>query len=389
MLLDRVERFIAIFIAINTHPFINHKFHLCLRDAMAEIRVAIAGVGNCASSLIQGLEYYKDADGSKKQVPGLMHNSLGGYLISDIKPVAAFDVDYRKVGKDLADAIFTDPNCTKKFAEIPKSGVVVMKGRVLDGVAPHMQDYFKVDGKQKPADVAGVLEETGADVLINYLPVGSEEATSWYASQALKAGCSFINCIPVFIASDKKWAGSFEKKGLPVIGDDIKSMVGATIVHRVLTQMIVDRGAKIESTYQLNVGGNTDFRNMIDQNRLASKKISKTRSVASQIPYDAYVYAGPNGCIDCLKDNKICHLKIDFRLFGDVPAYLDLKLSVEDSPNSAGVVVDAIRVAKIALDRGIGGAMIPASAYFMKHPPEQMREQEARRLLEEFIEGSG
>lgn len=354
---------------------------------MAFIRIAIAGVGNCASSLIQGLEYYKHVKNSDELVPGLMHNSLDGYLISDIKPVAAFDVDKRKVGEDLSKAVFSEPNCTKKFSDVREFGVEVMKGEVLDGVAPHMKDYFVVDKKQKPVDVTSILKKTKADVLINYLPVGSEEAVKWYASQALEAGCAFINCIPVFIASDKKWAEKFRKAKLPVIGDDIKSMVGATIVHRTLTQMILDRGAKIDSTYQLNIGGNTDFRNMTDSSRLKSKKISKTESIASQIPYDAYVYAGPNGCIDCLKDNKVCHLKIDFKLFGDVPAYIDLKLSVEDSPNSAGVVVDAIRVAKIAMDRKIGGVLLPASAYFMKHPPKQMRENEAREKLEEFIRG--
>ncbi len=354
---------------------------------MAGIRIAIAGAGNCASSLIQGLEYYKHVKGSDDLVPGLMHNSLGDYLISDIKPVAAFDVDKRKIGKDLSEALFSEPNCTKKFSELPELGVEVMKGQVLDGVAPHMKDYFIVDEKQKPVDVASVLKKTKADILINYLPVGSEEAVKWYAAQALEAGCAFINCIPVFIASNKQWAEKFKKANLPVIGDDIKSLVGATIVHRTLTQMILDRGAKIDSTYQLNVGGNTDFRNMMDQSRLKSKKISKTESVASQIPYDAYVYAGPNGCIDCLNDNKICHLKIDFKLFGDIPAYIDLKLSVEDSPNSAGVVVDAIRVAKIALDRKIGGPILPASAYFMKHPPQQMREPDSRMQLEEFIRG--
>jgi len=354
---------------------------------MAGIRIAIAGVGNCASSLIQGLEYYKNISHSDDIVPGLMHNSLGGYLISDIKPVAAFDIDERKVGTDLSKAIFSEPNCTKKFSDVPYLNVEVMKGQVLDGVAPHMTDYFRVDEEQKPVDVVAILKRSKADILINYLPVGSEEAVKYYASQALEAGCAFINCIPVFIASNKEWADKFRKARLPIIGDDIKSLVGATIVHRALTQMIVDRGAKIDSTYQLNIGGNTDFRNMTDQARLKSKKISKTESIASQIPYDAYVYAGPNGCIDCLNDNKICHLKIDFKLFGDVPAYIDLKLSVEDSPNSAGVVVDAIRVAKIALDRKLGGPIIPASAYFMKHPPEQIRDVEAREKLEEFIKG--
>ncbi len=354
---------------------------------MAKIRIAIAGVGNCASSLVQGLEYYKGIKKSDDLVPGLMHNSVGGYLVSDIEPVAAFDIDRRKVGADLSRAIFSEPNCTKKFSDVPEMGVEVMKGQVLDGVAPHMQDHFQVNDMQKPVDVATILRGSKADVLINYLPVGSDEAVRWYSEQAIEAGCAFINCIPVFIASDSQWAERFRDAGLPVIGDDIKSLVGATIVHRTLTQMIVDRGAKIDSTYQLNIGGNTDFRNMTDQSRLSSKKISKTESVASQIPYEAYVYAGPNGCIDCLSDNKVCYLKIDFKLFGDVPAYIDLKLSVEDSPNSAGVVVDAIRIAKIALDRGIGGPIPHASAYFMKHPPEQMREGDARAQLEEFIRG--
>ncbi|MCX9082352.1 MAG: inositol-3-phosphate synthase [Candidatus Methanoperedens sp.] len=352
---------------------------------MSGIRIAITGVGNCASSLIQGLEYYKNIKNSDELVPGLMHNSLGGYLISDIRPVAAFDIDMRKVGTDLSEAIFSEPNCTKKFSDVPEYDVKVMKGQVLDGVAPHMKDYFRVDNKQKPVDVASVLRKSKADILINYLPVGSEEAVKWYATQALEAGCGFINCIPVFIASNKQWAEKFKKANLPIIGDDIKSLVGSTIVHRTLTQTIVDRGAKIDSTYQLNIGGNTDFRNMTDQSRLKSKKISKTESISSQIPYEAHVYAGPNGCIDGLDDNKVCHLKIDFKLFGDVPAYIDLKLSVEDSPNSAGVVVDAIRVAKIALDRKIGGPIFPASAYFMKHPPQQMRDIEAREKLEEFI----
>ena len=352
---------------------------------MSGIRIAITGVGNCASSLIQGLEYYKNIKNSDELVPGLMHNSLGGYLISDIRPVAAFDIDMRKVGTDLSEAIFSEPNCTKKFSDVPEYDVQVMKGQVLDGVAPHMKDYFRVDNKQKPVDVASVLRKSKADILINYLPVGSEEAVKWYATQALEAGCGFINCIPVFIASNKQWAEKFKKANLPIIGDDIKSLVGSTIVHRTLTQTIVDRGAKIDSTYQLNIGGNTDFRNMTDQSRLKSKKISKTESISSQIPYEAHVYAGPNGCIDGLDDNKVCHLKIDFKLFGDVPAYIDLKLSVEDSPNSAGVVVDAIRVAKIALDRKIGGPIFPASAYFMKHPPQQMRDIEAREKLEEFI----
>lgn len=355
---------------------------------MSDIRIAIVGAGNCASSLVQGLSYYKDVGKSDALVPGLMHNTIGGYRIADIRPVVAFDVDKRKVGKDLSEAIFAEPNCTKKFADVAPLDVEVMKGPVLDGVAPHMKDYFRVDERQKPVDVAAVLKKTHADILINYLPVGSEEAATWYAAQALEAGCGFINCIPVFIASKNEWAKKFEQKKLPLIGDDIKSLVGATIVHRVLTQLLVDRGARIDSTYQLNVGGNTDFRNMTDSGRLKSKRISKTESVSSIIPYDTFVYAGPNGCIDCLNDNKVCYLKIDFRLFGDVPADIDLKLSVEDSPNSAGVVVDAIRIAKIALDRKAGGVIEAASSYFMKHPPVQMPEAEAREKLEAFISGA-
>ncbi|HIH69746.1 inositol-3-phosphate synthase [Methermicoccus shengliensis] len=353
---------------------------------MSEVRTAIAGVGNCASSLIQGLSYYRDVDEDDGLVPGLMHNVIAGYRVRDVRPVAAFDVDVRKVGKDLSQAIFEKPNCTKKFCDVEPLDVEVMKAPPLDGVAPHMEEWFKVDDSQPPVDVAEVLKETRADVLINYLPVGSEQGARWYAERALEAGCAFVNCIPAFIASDPAWAERFAQRRLPIIGDDIKSMVGATIVHRVLTQMIVDRGANIRSTYQLNVGGNTDFLNMVDSSRLSSKRTSKTESIASQIPYDAYVYAGPNGHVACLNDNKICYLRIDFDLFGDVPASIDLKLSVEDSPNSAGVVIDAVRIAKLALDRGVGGALKSASAYFMKHPPVQMREPEARAELEQFIQ---
>lgn len=352
---------------------------------MSEVRIAIAGVGNCASSLIQGLSYYRDVDEEDGLVPGLMHNVIAGYRVRDIKPVAAFDVDVRKVGKDLSQAIFQEPNCTKKFCDVDPLDVEVMKAPPLDGVAPHMEERFKVDSSQPPVDVAEVLKEVRADVLINYLPVGSEQGARWYAERALEAGCAFVNCIPVFIASDPAWAERFAQRGLPIIGDDIKSMVGATIVHRVLTQMIVDRGANIRSTYQLNVGGNTDFLNMVDSSRLSSKRTSKTESIACVIPYDAYVYAGPNGYVGCLNDNKICYLHIDFDLFGDVPASIDLKLSVEDSPNSAGVVIDAVRIAKLALDKGVGGALKSASAYFMKHPPVQMREPDARADLERFI----
>ncbi len=351
-----------------------------------EIRIAIVGIGNCASSLIQGLSYYKDVTLFNDIIPGLMNNSIAGYTISNIKPVAAFDVDIRKVGTDLSEAIFAEPNCTKVFSNVPFQDVEVMKGPVLDGVAPHMDEYFRVDYENRGCkDVVKILKETKTDIVINYLPVGSQKATGYYADCALEAGCGFINCIPVFIASIKAWADRFKKANLPIIGDDIKSLVGATITHRALVQMIVDRGAKIESTYQLNIGGNTDFRNMTDESRLRSKRESKTESVSCLIPYNAYTVAGPNGCIDCLNDNKICHLRIDFKGFGNVSNYIDLKLSVEDSPNSAGVVVDAIRVAKIAMDRKIGGSLKFASAYFMKHPIEQMNDNEARIKLEESL----
>ncbi len=352
---------------------------------MSEVRIAIAGVGNCASSLIQGLSYYRGVDESDGLIPGLMHNVIAGYKVRDIKPVAAFDVDVRKVGKDISQAMFEEPNCTKKFSDVEPFDVEVMKAPPMDGIAPHMKEWFKVDSSQEPVDVAEVLKDAKPDVLISYLPVGSENGVKWYAQKALDAGCAFVNCIPVFVASDPAWAEKFRQKNLPIIGDDIKSMVGATIVHRALTQMIVDRGSRIKSTYQINVGGNTDFLNMVDTERLSSKRTSKTESIATQIPYDAHVYAGPNGHIEFLNDNKICYLRLDFDLFGDVPASIDLKLSVEDSPNSAGVVIDAVRIAKLALDRGVGGALESASAYFMKHPPVQLTEPDARAALERFI----
>ena len=355
---------------------------------MKKIKIGIIGIGNCASSLAQGLYYYRTR--TKAEPIGLMHEILGGYKPQDIEIVAAFDVDKRKIGKDISQAIFEQPNCTKRFSDVPILNVEVMKCPVLDGIADHMHDYFQADENQKELsddEILNVLKESKTDIIINYLPVGSQKATEFWAQIAIDAGCAFINCIPVFVASDPIWTEKFRKANLPIIGDDVKSQVGATIIHRALTNMIVDRGARIDNTYQLNVGGNTDFRNMTDQSRLAFKKISKTESVASQIPYDAYVYAGPNGCIDCLNDNKICHLRIDFRIFGDVPAYIDLKLSIEDSPNSAGVVIDAIRCCKLALDRGVSGALYSPSAYFMKRPPRQIREEEARKQLEDFIQG--
>jgi len=358
-----------------------------------EIKIAIVGVGNCASSLIQGLFYYKNVKDEKELVPGLMHNVLGGYKISDIKVVAAFDVDKRKVGKDVSEAIFAPPNCTKIFCkDVPKMGVKVKMGPVLDGVASHMKDYPEdktfVVAKEKPVNVVEELKKSGAEILINYLPVGSQRAVEYYANCALKAGVAFINCMPVFIVSDKKWAEKFEKKKLPCIGDDIKSQVGATIVHRVLTHLFVQRGVIIDRSYQLNFGGNTDFLNMLERKRLKSKKISKTEAVESQLAkrlsYDN-LHIGPSDWIPWLKDNKVCFIRIEGRKFGNVPVELELRLSVEDSPNSAGCVIDAIRLAKLALDRGIGGPLISASAYLMKHPPEQFTDEKAREMVEEFI----
>ncbi|MEM2250721.1 MAG: inositol-3-phosphate synthase [Candidatus Hadarchaeales archaeon] len=353
---------------------------------MSKIKVAIAGVGNCASSLVQGVEYYKNAK-EDEFVPGLMHVNFGGYHIRDIKFVAAFDVDANKVGKDLSEAIFTPPNCTVKFCDVPKLGVEVMRGPVLDGLGKYLTPVIPVDKRQKPVNVAKVLEETDADILINYLPVGSYEGSRFYANEALKAGCGFINCIPEFIVSDKNWAKKFEQEKIPCAGDDIKSQVGATILHRTLTKLLVDRGVKVEESYQLNIGGNTDFLNMLEEERLSSKRISKTEAVSSQLPYEVPLRIGPSDYVPFLKDRKICYIYIKGRKFGDVPLYIDVKLSVEDSPNSAGVVIDAIRAVKLALDRKIGGPLISVSAYFFKHPPVQMSDEEARKAVEEFIAG--
>jgi len=359
------------------------------------IKIAIVGVGNCASSLIQGLFYYKNVKDERELVPGLMHNILGGYKIADIKVVAAFDVDARKVGKDVAEAIFAPPNCTKVFYKnVPRLGVKVKMGPVLDGVAPHMKEYPEdktfVVAKQKPVDVVKELKKSGAEILINYLPVGSQKATEFYANCALKAGCAFINCMPVFIVSERKWAEKFEAKALPCIGDDIKAQVGATIVHRTLCHLFTQRGVIIEKSYQLNFGGNTDFLNMLSKERLGSKKISKTEAVESQLAkrlsYDN-LHVGPSDWVPWLKDNKIAYIRIEGRKFGSVPVEIEVRLSVEDSPNSAGCVIDAIRLAKIALDRKIGGPLISASAYLMKHPPQQFTDEKAREMVEEFIQG--
>lgn len=353
---------------------------------MAKIRVGIVGVGNCASSLVQGVFYYRDAT-EDDFIPGLMHPVLGGYRIKDIEFSAAFDIDANKVGKDLSEAIFTEPNCTMKFSDVPSLGVEVMKGPVLDGLGRYLKGVIKVNDDQKPVDVSQVLKETKTDVLVNFVPVGAERAAKFYAEQALEAGTAYINAMPVFIASNPDYQRRFEEKKVPIIGDDVKSQVGATIVHRSLVKLLVERGVKIEKTYQLNVGGNTDFLNMLERERLKSKEISKTEAVKSLIPYEVPMHIGPSDYVEFLGDNKVAYIRIEGRKFGDAPIIIELRLSVIDSPNSAGVVIDAIRCAKIALDRGIGGPLYSASAYFMKHPPKQYPDPEARKMLEEFIEG--
>jgi len=353
---------------------------------LGKINVAIIGVGNCASSLIQGVYYYKKAK-ETEFVPGLMHVNLGGYHISDINFVAAFDIDKNKVGKDLARAIFTYPNNTFKFCEVPATGVKVQRGMTHDGLGKYLSQIIqKAPGST--ADIVKILKETQADMVINYLPVGSEEATKWYIELVLAAGCGLVNCIPVFVARENYWQERFAEKGLPVIGDDIKSQVGATIVHRVLTRLFGDRGVKLERTYQLNFGGNTDFYNMLERERLESKKISKTNAVTSQLDYELEadnIHVGPSDYVPWLKDRKFCHIRMEGRTFGDVPLNLELKLEVWDSPNSAGVVIDAIRCCKLGLDRGLKGALVAPCAYFMKSPPIQYTDDEARRMVEEFI----
>ena len=353
---------------------------------MNKINVAIIGVGNCASSLIQGIEFYKNAK-ETDFVPGLMHVNLGGYHVRDIQFVAAFDIDKNKVGKDLSKAIFTYPNNTYKFSDVPNLGVKVHRGMTHDGLGKYLSEIIK-KAPGSTDDIVGILKETKTDVVINYLPVGSEEATKWYVEQVLEAGCGFINCIPVFIASQAYWRRRFEERGLPLIGDDIKSQVGATIVHRVLTWLFRQRGVRLERTSQLNVGGNTDFLNMLERSRLESKKISKTQAVTSQLDYDIgadNIHIGPSDYIPWLEDRKWCHLRMEGKTFGDVPLNLELKLEVWDSPNSAGVVIDAIRCCKLALDNGVKGALEAASAYFKKSPPKQYSDSEARERVEEFI----
>jgi myo-inositol-1-phosphate synthase len=356
------------------------------KNGSGKVRVAIVGVGNCASSLIQGVQYYQDAP-PEDFVPGLMHVDLGGYHVRDIEFVAAFDIDRTKVGKDLSEAIWQGPNNTVKFAEVPHLGVTVHRGMTHDGIGKYVSEVVrKAPGETD--DVVGILKDSGADVVVNYLPVGSEEGTKWYVEQALSAGCAFVNCMPVFIAREHYWQGRFEARGLPIIGDDVKSQVGATIVHRTLARLYRERGVKLERTYQLNFGGNTDFLNMLERERLISKKISKTRSVTSQLDYDVgadNVHIGPSDYVPWLQDRKWAQIRLEGRGFGDVPLNIELKLEVHDSPNSAGIVIDAVRCCKLALDHGLAGALEGPSAYFMKSPARQYTDNEARQLTEDFI----
>jgi len=355
---------------------------------LSDIRVALVGVGNSASALVQGVHYYKDAK-ENESVPGLMHVSFGGYHVRNVKFVAAFEVNKNKIGKDLSDAIFTEPNCCAKFSNVPQLGVKVLAAPVLDGVAEHMKETFSVynENETKPSDVVEVLKKSRAEILVNYLPVGSKEATRFYAQAALDAGCAFVNCMPEFIASDFWWAKRFEEKGLPVAGDDIKSQVGATILHRNLARLCVDRGVIIDETYQLNLGGDTDFQNMTVEERLKTKRISKTEAVTSLVPYDLPTRIGPSDYVPFLGNRKICYLWLKGRKFGDRPLTIQVKLEVEDSPNSAGVVIDIIRAVKIALDRKIRGQLLSISSYAFKHPPIQVPDPVAKQSVEEYIQG--
>ena len=350
------------------------------------IRVAIAGVGNCASALIQGVEYYKDAKRDEK-IPGVMHVYFGDYHISDIEFVAAFEVNKEKIGKDLSEAIWAPPNNCAKFSDVHETGVIVQAAPILDGVAPHMYESFHADKFMETVDVAQVLRDTKADMLINYLPVGSAEASEMYAQACLDAGCALLNCIPAFIASDPGWAQKFVDAGLPVAGDDIKSQVGATILHRVIARLFYDRGVLLNSTYQLNIGGNTDFENMTVENRLQTKRVSKTEAVQSLIPYEVPTRIGPSDYVPFLGDHKVCYIRINSHSFGNLPITFDAKLVVNDSPNSAGVVIDAVRAVKIALDRGISGPLLGISSYSFKHPPQQVTDDKAHQWVEDFIEG--
>jgi myo-inositol-1-phosphate synthase len=355
---------------------------------MGSVRVAIAGVGNCASSLVQGVHYYADSDASTS-VPGLMHVTFGDYHVSDVQFVAAFDVDAKKVGLDLAEAIGTSENNTIRFADVPPLGVTVQRGTTLDGLGKYYRETIE-ESDDEPVDVVAALRESGADVLVCYLPVGSQKAAEFYAQCALDAGVAFVNALPVFIAGTKEWADKFTAAGVPIVGDDIKSQVGATITHRVLAKLFEDRGVQLDRTMQLNVGGNMDFKNMLERERLESKKISKTQSVTSQVDRDmgaGNVHIGPSDHVPWLSDRKWAYVRLEGRAFGDVPLNLEYKLEVWDSPNSAGIIIDAVRAAKIALDRGIGGPILSASSYFMKSPPVQYDDSEARDAVEAFIRG--
>ncbi|MCC6955215.1 MAG: inositol-3-phosphate synthase [Anaerolineales bacterium] len=353
-----------------------------------KVRVAIIGVGNCASALVQGVQFYQKTK-DEEQVPGLMHTNLGGYRISDIEFSAAFDVVDTKVGKDLSEAIFAYPNNTVKFSDVPRLDVPVERGMTHDGLGKYLTQIVK-KSPGPTSDIVGILKSTETDVVVNFLPVGSEMATKWYVEQVLEAGCAFVNGIPVFIASSDYWTGRFRERGLPLIGDDIKSQLGATIMHRVLTSLFVDRGVRLDHTYQLNFGGNTDFLNMLERERLESKKISKTNAVTSMLPYSLPVddiHVGPSDHVPWLTDRKWCYVRMEGTTFGEVPLNLEAKLEVWDSPNSAGVMIDAIRCAKIAKDRGISGPLIAPSSYFMKSPPKQFKDEIARQMVEAFIKG--
>jgi myo-inositol-1-phosphate synthase len=356
------------------------------RRSDEKVRVAIIGVGNCASSLVQGVEYYKDAEPGTF-VPGLMHVDLGGYHISDIEFTAAFDVTTDKVGKDLSEAIWAHPNNTIKFSDVPKTGITVNRGMTHDGLGKYLSEIVtKAPGETD--DVVGILQETGTDVVVNYLPVGSEEATKWYTEQILNAGCAMVNCMPIFIAKESYWQRRFEEKGLPIIGDDIKSQVGATITHRVLMNIFKDRGVRVDRTFQLNFGGNADFLNMLERERLESKKISKTYSIKSTLPYeleDKNIHVGPSDHVPWLEDRKWAYIRLEGTAFGDVPLNAELKIEVWDSPNSAGVVIDAVRMAKLALNKGVSGTLGGPSSYLMKSPPTQYPDDEARDRTEDFI----
>jgi myo-inositol-1-phosphate synthase len=371
--------------APTSHDHSHHKEN----TGMGSVRVAIVGVGNCAASLVQGVEYYKDADPSAR-VPGLMHVQLGDYHVRDIEFVAAFDVDGKKVGRDLSEAILASENNTIRICDVPPTDVTVQRGHTLDGLGKYYRETIE-ESDEQPVDVVQVLKDSRADVLVCYLPVGSEDAAKFYAQCAIDAGVGFVNCLPVFIAGTKEWADKFTAAGVPIVGDDIKSQVGATITHRVLAKLFEDRGVILDRTYQLNVGGNMDFMNMLERERLESKKISKTQAVTSNLEHDLgkrNVHIGPSDYVAWLDDRKWAYVRLEGRAFGDVPLNMEYKLEVWDSPNSAGVVIDALRCAKIALDRGLGGPILPASAYFMKSPPVQVRDEIARDQLEAFIAGT-